>query len=487
MAINYNFIKGIDIPTWQWLPFNPLGLSYHGFDSDYDGKRYIYIACQVGSASTGASTTYLMRFDTWGHGWQNLAVLTSSNRGLTLTYDEIRNIVIVAHGAALTSWQIFNLNKTSINVCGLACDPWVLRTMTPVLPAACDYGGTFVTVNPNQIPSMIENGTTNTGSTSTVIMDTATDTAFTDQMIGQQFKMTSGALSGQKRFITAVTDQNTLTLGSALGGTPADGDTYTITLPEGTASSGSTTTLVDSSATWTVNQYANSDVVILSGTGAGQKRRITSNTATTLTLAAAVTGNANTGNWSVAPDSGSVYQIQPSSDFLYYCPGSTGTGFYRIDLNTGASAPAWVTLASSPAAINGGGNVLWADNVGAFNLLAMRGAATATFYQYNIGTNAWVTLNTRCGAETFNTGASSSIWDGQRRLIIFKESSTRIYALDLSTRELEPLTTAPYANAGAFCGKRLRVVNTPEGVQWLYYFRGGGNEFFRIPLEWKAL
>ena len=129
---------------------------------------------------------------------------------------------------------------------------------------------------------------------------------------------------------------------------------------------------------------------------------------------------------------------------------------------------------------------MWADNIGAFNLLVMRGAATATFYQYNIGLNSWITLTMKCGVETFTTGASSTIWDGQRKLIIHKEGTVRLYALNLATRELEPLATLPYATPGAYCGKRARVV-TVSGVQWLYFQRAGGGEFYRLPLEWGSL
>ena len=487
MAINFNFVKGVDAPTWQWLPFyGSGGVTYHGFDSDYDGVRYIYTIAQTGSASTGASTLQLWRFDTWGHAWQYLTAVTSGNRGASLAYDEIRNIVIVTHGSALTSWQVFNLNKTAISICGVSCPSWVITTMTPVLPVGADYGATIVAIKATQIPSIAEDGALSVGTTTTNMADTSTATAFTDQMIGQQIKITSGALNGQRRFITAVVDANNLTVGTAFGSIPVVDVTYEITLPSGTATAGAATTLTDSSATWTVNQYANSDAVIISGTGAGQKKRIASNTATVLTLAAAVTGNANTGNWSITPDATSVYRIQPSSDFLYYAPGTTGTGFYKIDLNTGSTATTWTTLAVSPAALGSGGNVMWADNIGAFNLLVMRGAATATFYQYNIGLNSWITLTMKCGVETFTTGASSTIWDGQRKIIIHKEGTVRLYALNLATRELEPFATLPYATPGAYCGKRARVV-TVSGVQWLYFQRAGGGEFYRLPLEWGSL
>lgn len=72
----------------------------------------------------------------------------------------------------------------------------------------------------------------------------------------------------------------------------------------GKASSGTTTTLVDSTlgvdrAAWTTNQWAGYWVYIFSGTGAGQIRQILSNTTTTLTWSSAGT----------APDSTSRYMI----------------------------------------------------------------------------------------------------------------------------------------------------------------------------------
>jgi hypothetical protein len=359
--------------------------------------------------------------------------------------------------------------------------------MTPVLPAAADYGAAIVTIKPNNIPAIIENGTVTSGTTTTTIIDTSTTSAFTDQMVGQEIKFTSGACNNQKRFITSVTDMNTLVVGTAFGSIPAVGDSYVVCLPEGTATAGTTTTLTDSNASWITNQYANSDVVIVSGTGAGQKRRIASNTATALTLATAVTGNSNTGAFATTPDTTSVYKIQPSSDFMYYTCGATSSGFYKIDLNTGSTAAAWTTLTSYPGAPSGGANLMWPDSIGAFNLIAMRGNGTATFYQYNIGTNAWSTLNTLCGAETFTTGASSTIWDGQRKRIIQKETTVRLYALNLATRQLEPFATAPYAAHSSYCGKRLRLVDNSDGTQWLYLQRAGGAEFFRVPLEWGTL
>ena len=69
----------------------------------------------------------------------------------------------------------------------------------------------------------------------------------------------------------------------------------------GTATSGSSTTLTDSSKNFTVNGLTGQLLTITSGTGANQSRTIVSNTATVITTAA----------WTVNPDNTSVYQIIP--------------------------------------------------------------------------------------------------------------------------------------------------------------------------------
>ena len=67
-----------------------------------------------------------------------------------------------------------------------------------------------------------------------------------------------------------------------------------------TATAGASTTLTDSTETWTVDQYEDYVLWIYGGTGSGQYRGITSNTATVLTITPAFT---------VTPDGTSTYRI----------------------------------------------------------------------------------------------------------------------------------------------------------------------------------
>lgn len=69
------------------------------------------------------------------------------------------------------------------------------------------------------------------------------------------------------------------------------------TWEKGTATSGTTTTLADTSKNWTVNQWAGKYLRITSGTGEDQIRVVASNTATTLTWGAAGTAPTTTSQY----------------------------------------------------------------------------------------------------------------------------------------------------------------------------------------------
>jgi len=70
----------------------------------------------------------------------------------------------------------------------------------------------------------------------------------------------------------------------------------------GTAESGDATTLTDTDKSWTSNQWANKVVVITAGTGTGQTRKITSNTATALTVPTWVTNPNNTSQYVIVDE-----------------------------------------------------------------------------------------------------------------------------------------------------------------------------------------
>ena len=107
-----------------------------------------------------------------------------------------------------------------------------------------------------------------------------------------------------------------------------------------TATSGGASTLTDTTQNMTVNFYTAYQIYIVSGTGAGQYRTIASNTATVFTVSVA---------WTTQPDNTSVYYVggflQNSLNNLYIdIISGTGVGQRRI---ISSHTPAIVTVSSA--------------------------------------------------------------------------------------------------------------------------------------------
>jgi hypothetical protein len=483
MAVDYNFQAQVDLPAWQWLSEFPSGVSSPGTSNVYDGTRYLYWAIQYGTTGTGASTSALWRYDTISNGWQFLANLTAGNAGIDMEYDPVRNIVWLTIGGSTTEWHFFNINQTSLTLCGTTCGAFALSSaISVVLPTAASTGASLAMPNDVELAASFDSGTAAAGCTTTTINSANTPDTFLAGIVGLQIRFTSGAASGQKRVITGVSDPDTLTVSRAFTSAPAAGDSWVIELPADTAAAGSTTSTLVTTGGLPTNAYANADVIITGGTGGGQRRRIASNDGTSLTLAATTTGNPRTGAWTTAPDATSTYQIVPSSDFLYYIPANGGTGLWKVDVQ--ATTPTWTALAAAPAAISGGANLMHPASSAPFRLLAMRGNGSANFYFYDPGTNGWSTQSVFSASETFTTGASSALIPGRRKVIVQRDGSQRCYTLDLVTGQLDAAGWIPYAAPSGYDGHRLRYVKTASGVEWIYAMRAGGQELFRVALEW---
>lgn len=475
MPVQTNFKKGTDLPPWVWLQQHPVASTVSAA-MKYDGSRYVYVA----------QSTTLYRFDTWTNGWQFLATLTTGGAGQDLVFDRTANVIIVMHGLNLTSWQVFNLNATAVTIANVVCNPWVLTTMTPVLPVAAATGSALSRPGDHLFVTPILSALTagSVGQTTTNV--NASTAPFYAQLVGAQLEVTSGAQIGQVRTISAVVDSNDLTVAPALPGALVAGDTFQIETPTGTATATfNTTTLADTAKSWIVNKYSNMDVEIMSGTGAGQRRRIASNTATVLTLAAAVTGNPRTGVWTTQPDATSTYRIVGSTDFLYYQVGNAAT-FYKLDLRQTTGA-AWVALTSAPAVGGAGSTIDFSGNFSLSHIIMLRSVATSTIYAYDIGLNTWATVapNLTPGPnETFTTGASAVLMDNLGKLLVYKDLSQRIYAFDFATGMWDVCGNHPYIAGTAVEGKRVEIMTSADGITWLYVLRAGGQEWWRLPLEW---
>jgi hypothetical protein len=326
------------------------------------------------------------------------------------------------------------------------------------------------------------------------------DGSVVTQLAGSLVTLSKNTISGISSTISSsaifIADNITVTIaGGGLSGAPTVGNTYFVEYPQGLATATfATTTLVDSTQNWIANTYRDSDVIITSGTGAGQRRRIASNTSTTLTLSSATTGNTRTGPWTTQPASDSTYKIVPSSDFLYYIPGNAAT-IYRIDLNTNNNDTTWSSaLTNNGLAIQNftaGSTLMHGKKTAPFSLFATRGTI---LYRYDIGAQGWSTVNTTAGYAGVSSignsdslavaGATAAVLYDNNRIAVHVTGSTRLYAIRLADGFIEPLTTLPYAAPVTYDGRRMFYAKSIDGVPWLYFQRAGGGEFYRCALEW---
>lgn len=238
----------------------------------------------------------------------------------------------------------------------------------------------------------------------------------------------------------------------------------------GTASAGAASTLTDSTKAWTTNQWANSQVRIVSGTGAGQIRTIASNTGTVLTTSAA---------WTTNPDNTSVYAIEGNDDFLYYL-GNGAVTLYRYSI----SGNTWSTL--SPGVARGGAastgmsaHWIWDTEDAAWNtenailngryIYSFRGAGGTLLDRYDIAANSWANVPYAPQTETFTSGTK---WTYHGNYIYCQKDATgRFFRYNVVTAEQDGFASLLYTQGAAVIGDTLFDVNYRDGateITWLY-------------------
>jgi len=235
----------------------------------------------------------------------------------------------------------------------------------------------------------------------------------------------------------------------------------------GTATSATGTTLTQTGKTWAASQWINSQVRITGGTGAGQIRTITANTADTLTVA----------TWTTNPDATSTYAIEGNDNFLYYM-GSNAVTLYRYDI----TANTWSTL--SPGVARGGapgagmsGHWVYSAPEADWNneslilngryIYSFRGAAGALLDRYDIAGNTWAAITYSPNVETFTTGTKYALHDGN--LYIQKEATGRWFAYNFARSEMFPWSTMLYPQGAALLGDTAFDVIYEDGATDIFY------------------
>jgi hypothetical protein len=269
--------------------------------------------------------------------------------------------------------------------------------------------------------------------------------------------------------------------------TPSIVDNAYSIFTSGTATAGASTTLTNSAKNWTVNQWANAyQVRITAGTGLGQTRIISSNTATALTATVA---------WTTTPDATSQYVIEGCDDYIYLM-GNNSVNLYRYSISLGT----WTTLspgvarAAAPGAAVSG-HWIWGVDDASWNnesailngrrIYSFRGAAGAILDYYDIPSNAWTNAITYSPANTtFTTGSKYTIIDG-KQIWIEKEATNRFYRFDPVKSEMEPGAQFLYVQGAAVVGDTCFDVTYTDGgtsLTWIYIILNTSQVMLRMLL-----
>lgn len=285
------------------------------------------------------------------------------------------------------------------------------------------------------------------GGSATTITD-STKAWVTNQWVGYKLRVICG--TGFDKGEIAITASTATTLVTAALGFTTDTTTkYEIMDSFGVATStfGTTTTIIDSTKNWAVNQWAGKSVRVSAGAGQSVEVICASNTATTLTV-------------------GTI--TQPTATTMYSILGNhvrqVGT---QIMWNFGQ------TLNK--------GKFLYVSRGGTSST-----AGTNTIDVYDITKNRWdFCMAVSPQSELFTIATQWSYDNGDR--IYFSNAaaaSSRVGYIDLNTKRVFSSGQAPYAHGAGVQGNRMDIVETVDGLKYLYLMRQTGAEYWRVLIFW---
>lgn len=458
---------------------------------------------------------------TTGTGKATTTISGVGNNGLTV------NILAVGTVGRITTVQNHNLaSGDTITISGCTEAAWNISY--PII--AIDSLTTF-----DIVLTATANASTVNTQLNAVLVD-CTKNWIVNEHVGKLITVNSNgtAPTGFSRRILSNTS-NTITVASMTVNASNGISRYTITQPEcfgsaqlnlvenqktyGNATSGSLTTLVDTTRNWKNNQFAGFKFRVNSGTGAGQEVLITSNSNNTLTYSTqtftpdtttqykimdtygslslvtnvtnAVLTDSNK-NWDANKFAGKRLRITSGTGFgqeltiisntfnaitvigvFAIAPDTTSTYvIYEVPARSTATAALW---------IYGGSDT---SNRGRF-LFSPRGGGSNLFDRYNITTNIWdLGINTAPHTEIFTTG-SMYAYDGSNKIIMHRgdaNATMRTMALDINSLQVDVVGMPPYAHGTPIIGNRMEIVTTVDNLNYLYIMRHTGQEMWRTLL-----
>lgn len=277
--------------------------------------------------------------------------------------------------------------------------------------------------------------------------------AGTGYAVGDIFNITGGTARGQVmvaaggvpsvvRLIDGGTAGYTAVTGVATTNYTGTGTGLTVNVTAITAAA-SATVIQDNTKNWVPNTWVNKRIRYLTGTSQGNEYAITANTFNTLTVAG------------TAPDASTAYVILESA------PRSFGV---HLDMIT----------ASTISGLN------------SRYMYCFNGSATVEMSRYDITTEHFELMSYFPQFETNTTGAMYA-YDGKDRIYIHLSTvltgvGGRIVFYCLAKNIFVNASTIPYGHSTAISGNRMEIIETADGLKYLYVMRHTGQEMWRTLL-----
>jgi hypothetical protein len=390
-----------------------------------------------GASESAWNTSYailaidaLTTFDVVITATANLAATASQST--TLIVDSDKNWIVNEHAGKIVKLDVAGTAPTT-QLRRITSNTATTITVATIV-AAGNGTSRYAIIQPKAFGADRENEATweqgegyATGGSTTTLVDSTKNWA-TNKWAGYKFRINAG--TGLSNEITVISNtSNTLTYALQTF-TPDTTTRYDIMETYGVATSGSTTTLVDTTKNWVVNQWSGKRIVYIAGTGQRFATTVASNTANTITFA---TGT--------APDTTTMYTI------LQIAPRSTGTEIRWMHGNTDTTTA---------------GN----------KMISFRGGNTNTMDVYDISQNRWnLTQFFSPQSELLNTG-SSYTYDGVDTFYLsigVANDFIYILAMNVNTFQIDGAFQTTVLQGGtAHIGNLMEIVESPDGGKFLF-------------------
>lgn len=380
------------------------------------------------------------------------SMTAAASNSATLIVDATKNWTVNEHVGKIIQTHLVGI-AGAVQPRVITANTATTITVATITTALVNGTGRYVIVDSSMFGrdeqyKVIEKSNTGiaTGGSTTTLVDT-TKNWNVGQWTNAKIRIKSG--TGRDAFLTITGNTaNTLTY-AAQTFTPDATTNYIIQDTFGTCTgAGSTTTLVDTTKNWAVNQWAGKRVRITGGAGLGLAAAlneivIVSNTANTLTFTA-ITG--------LAPDATTTYTI------LGVPP--KGAGFELIWLFGGVSSGKYI--------------------------LSPRGGGSNTADRYDVTTEKFeYSMFFQPQTDVFNAG-SYYAYDGGNSIYISPTVATGavqyVYRFDLTTNKVVGFGAVPTIQGAAAVGNRMEIITSASGIDYLYFIKNTGTEMYRAPI-----